>query len=136
MDDTTTQPRRSTPSHRPTEHRAANAHAASHGYGAARAMAHSLVANWSAEEAPANAAVIIDQPEQAQSYAESVEVPFEDYLTELRALRSAENGDSDGDGEDLYPVYAAGFDIGFRSALIEQCEAITTARESDRMPTA
>jgi len=120
---------------RSTEQRAANAHAASHGYGAARAMAHHLVAGWSAEEAPGLAAVIMEQPERAQSYAESVELPFDDYLTELRAIQSDEAGESDGDRGNLYAVYAAGFDIGFRSALIEQCEAINTAREADRMPT-
>ena len=128
MDETTTRSRSS------TELRAANAHAASHGYGAARAMAHHRVAGWSAEEAPGLAAVIMDQPEKAQEHAESVELPFDDYLTELRALRSAEDADDNGRDENLYAVYAAGFDIGFRSALIEQCEAINTAREADRMP--
>jgi hypothetical protein len=143
-------------SRRPTEHRAANAHAASHGYGAARAMAHRLVADWSSEEAPGRAAVCVDQPEQAQTYAESIELPFEDYLTELRAMaeqgvapaggRSGGGDDTDGGRRDngaafvnghrdeLYAVYAAGFDIGFRSALIEQCEALTESRMSERIP--
>jgi hypothetical protein len=114
-----------------SDQRAANAHAASHGYGAARRLAAGLAAEWAADEDGARAAALLEEPERAQAHAESMEVPFEDYLTELDARASENGGALPTDQRDrLRDFYVAGFDIGFRSALIAACEKLAPARIS------
>ena len=57
----------------------------------------------------------------AQAYAQSMSAPFEDYRAQLAAgTQSAETLSPDRD-ETLRTVYQAGFDMGFRAALVEGC---------------
>ncbi|MGE5828436.1 MAG: hypothetical protein ACM30G_08740 [Micromonosporaceae bacterium] len=113
-------------SHQLSDQRAANAHAASHGYGVARRQAGRLVGEWVRGDELARVSALLDEPDQAQTYAESVDVPFEDYLAELDAMASQNGGAPPTDERDrLHDFYLAGFDIGFRSALIEACAKIT-----------
>jgi hypothetical protein len=108
------------------ELRYAYAQAASHGCGAGQVEARGLVAAWEPEEGRRLAAQVLDNLDLAQAYAQSASTHFEDYAAQLAASEYATEKSELSHQDTLMTVYRAGFDIGFRAALVEGC---TTLRE-------
>jgi hypothetical protein len=61
--------------------------------------------------------------ETAQALAESRSVPFEDYVKELVG-----KGEVEESGADLLVLYRAGFDVGFRTRLVESVATVAAAQ--------
>lgn len=59
----------------------------------------------------------------AQALAESRSVPFEDYVKELVG-----KGEVEESGVDLLLLYRAGFDVGFRTRLVESVATAAAAQ--------
>jgi hypothetical protein len=104
--------------------RYANAQAASHGYGTGQLRASRLAAGWEPSESPRLAVGILENLDQAQWHAEQESPPFEEYLEGLRQDSDLAATLTDDRLATLRTVYVTGFDIGFRSALIEACRRV------------
>jgi hypothetical protein len=63
--------------------------------------------------------------EMAQALAESRTVPFEDYVGELVA-----KGEVEESGADLVALYRAGFDVGFRTRVVESVATVAAEQTS------
>jgi hypothetical protein len=104
--------------------RYANAQAASHGYGTGQLRASRLSAGWSQQDSHRLAVEVLENLDRAQWYAEQESPPFEEYLEGLRQDRDLAATLSDERLDTLRTVYLTGFDIGFRSALVEACRRV------------
>jgi hypothetical protein len=108
------------------ETRYANAQAASHGFGAGKVQASRLVAGWSPPEALREASLILENLDLAQAYAERARVPFEDYVSGLKADEDLARTLTPDRLATLEMVFVTGFDIGFRACLVERLDQIRT----------
>jgi hypothetical protein len=106
--------------------RYANAQAASHGFGAGRTQASRLFEGWTGEEIALQASQVLENLELAQAYAEREPVPFEDYVSGLRADDDLARTLTPQRLATLETVFVTAFDIGFRACLVEH---LAQARE-------
>jgi hypothetical protein len=106
------------------EVRYANAQAASHGFGAGRLSAVRLIERWDPEQGSERAARVLENLPLAQAYAEREDVPFDDYVSGLRADPDLASSLTPERLATLETVFATGFDIGFRAAMVERFEAL------------
>ena len=113
------------------ETRYANAQAASHGFGAGKVQASRLVAGWSPEEALREASLILENLDLAQAYAERAGVPFEDYVSGLKADEALARTLTPDRLATLEMVFVTGFDIGFRACLVERLDQIRTDAQTE-----
>jgi hypothetical protein len=104
--------------------RYALAQAASHGYGAGQVEAGRLIEGWDADEALRQANLILENLDVAQAYAERPTVPFDDYENGVRADPDLARTLTPNRLAALRTVFTAGFDIGFRAALVERCDRV------------
>ena len=113
------------------ETRYANAQAASHGFGAGKVQASRLVAGWTPDEALREATLILENLELAQAYAERATVPFEDYVSGLKADEALARTLTPDRLATLEMVFVTGFDIGFRACLVERLDQIRTDAQTE-----
>ncbi len=90
----------------------------SRGLGLGQIEAQRLIGELTDEQRAALATDLRGDVEMAQVLAESRTVPFEDYVRELVA-----KGEVEESGADLGVLYRAGFDVGFRTRLVESVAA-------------
>jgi hypothetical protein len=116
------------------ETRYANAQSASHGFGAGKVQASRLVAGWTQDEALREATLILENLDVAQAYAERATVPFEDYVSGLRADEDLARTLTPDRLATLEMVFVTGFDIGFRACLVERLEQLRTNAQTQSEP--
>jgi hypothetical protein len=113
------------------ETRYANAKAASHGLGAGKVQASRLVAGWAPDDALREASLILENLDLAQAYAERATVPFEDYVSGLRADAALARTLTPDRLATLEMVFVTGFDIGFRASLVESLTQIRAGVQTE-----
>jgi hypothetical protein len=113
------------------EVRYANAQAASHGFGAGKVQASRLVAGWTPDEALREANLILENLDLAQTYAERAGVPFDDYVSGLRADEALARTLTPDRLATLQTVFVTGFDIGFRACLVESLAQVRTDAQTE-----
>jgi hypothetical protein len=106
------------------ETRYANAQAASHGFGAGKVQASRLVAGWTPDDTLREASLILENLDIAQAYAERATIPFEDYVSGMRADEALARTLTPDRLTALETIFVTGFDIGFRACLVESLAQI------------
>jgi hypothetical protein len=94
--------------------RATAARVTSRGLGVGQIEARKYLGTLTEEDQQALATELTANVDKAQALAQSIEVPFDDYVGEL--ITKGEVGDA---GANLEVLYRAGFDVGFTACLVE-----------------